>query len=78
MQHLKEYVSPKSISTSIEIKLRTTQNWLHKLGFGYKDVKKNIFIDRYKWTNMVQDCQNFLNVMKKLESYLVEFNKDKG
>lgn len=73
---MKEYVNSESISNPIEIKLRTTRNWIHKLGFEYKDVKKDVFIDKHERPDVIQDCENFLKVMKELEPYLVEFNED--
>ena len=76
IQYLKEYIYSKGIPNPIEIKLHTTYNYLHKLGFKYKDIKKNVFIDRHKRPNIVQDCENFLKVIKKLEPYFVGFNKD--
>lgn len=48
MQHLKEYVNPESVPISIEIKSYTARNWLHKLDFEYKDVKKDVFIDGHE------------------------------
>ena len=76
MQYLKEYVNPEGVPTPIEIKSRTARNWLHKLGFEYKDVKKDVFIDGHERPDVVQDRQIFLKVMKQLEPYLVEFNED--
>lgn len=76
MQHLKEYVNPEGIPTPIEIKSRTAWNWLRKLGFEYKDVKKDVFIDGHERPDVVKDRQKILKVIKELEPYLVEFNED--
>ena len=76
IQYLKEYIYLEDIPNPIKIKLRTTYNYLHKLGFKFKDIKKSVFIDKHKRPNIVQDCENFLKVMKNLEPYFVEFNKD--
>lgn len=60
----------------IEIKSRTAQKWLHCLGFKYKDVKKNIFVDGHKQLDVVKDRKRFLKKIEKLKPYLVEFNED--
>lgn len=73
---MKKYINLESIPNAIEIKSHITHNWLHKLDFQYKDVKKDVFIDGYKRPDHVQDCKNFLKVMKELKSYLIEFNED--
>lgn len=77
MQHLKKYINSESVLTPIKIKLRNTWNWLYKLGFEYKNVKKDIFINEHKQPDVVQDYQTFLKVIKELKSYLVEFNQDR-
>lgn len=46
------------------------------MGFKYKNIKKNVFIDRHKQLNVVENHKRFLNKMKDLKSYLVEFNED--
>lgn len=38
-------------------------------------MKKNIFINRYKQSDMIEDYKRFLNKMKDLKLYLVEFNE---
>ena len=76
VQHLREYVNPKGVQTPIEIKSRTARNWLHKLGFEYKDVKKDVFVDGHERPDVVEDREKFLNTMKDLEPYLVEFEED--
>ena len=48
VQHLRKYVSPEGVQTPIEIKSRTARNLLHKLGFEYKDLKKDVFVDRHE------------------------------
>lgn len=54
------------------------RKWLHKLGFKYKDVKRNVFIDKYEQLDVVEDCEIFFNIVKYLELYLVEFEKDRS
>ena len=73
---MKEYVNSKGISNPIKIKSRTARNWLYKLDFEYKDVKKDVFIDGHERPDIIQNRENFLKVMKELEPYLVEFNED--
>ena len=76
MQHLRKYGSPERIQTPIEIKFKTMRKWLHKLEFEYKDVNKNVFVNGHKRPNVVDNCEKFLNTMKDLEPYLVEFEED--
>lgn len=76
MQHLRDYVNPEGIQSPVEIKSQTARRWLHKLGFGFKDVKKDVFVDGHKQPNVVEDRANFLKLMKDMEPYLVEFNAD--
>ena len=52
------------------------QKWLYKLGFEYKNIKKDVFVDGHERPDVVEDCQKFLRIMKDLELYLVEFKKD--
>lgn len=37
---------------------------------------KNIFIDGYKQTNVIENCKNFFKRLKKLKLYLIEFKED--
>lgn len=39
-------------------------------------MKKNIFVDKYKWSDIIKDYKRFVNKIKELKSYLIEFNKD--
>lgn len=76
VQHLHKYVSPEGIQTPIEIKSRKAHNWLYKLGFEYKNIKKDVFIDGHERPDKIEDCEKFLNIIKDLKLYLVEFEKD--
>lgn len=76
VQYLKEYVNSKNISNSIEIKSCTTCNWLYKLGFKYKNIKKDVFINKHKKLDIIQACENFVKVMKELKPYFIKFNED--
>lgn len=51
------------------------QKWLHKLGFKYKIIKKDVYIDKYKCLDIVENCQKILKIMKNLELYLIELKK---
>lgn len=46
------------------------------MGFKYKNVKKDVFINRHIQLNIIEDHNRFQNKIKKLKSYLVEFDKD--
>lgn len=46
------------------------------MGFEYKNVKKDIFIDEYERSDVVEDCKRFLNKMRELKPYLVGFDKN--
>ena len=76
VQFLKTYVNPEGIQTPIEIQLRTARNWLRKLGFEYKDVHKDVFIDGQERLDVVDDQNNFLTKMEDLKPYIVEFEED--
>ena len=73
---MKTYVSPKGIETSIVICLRTARKWLGKLGYEYKDVRKDVFVDRHKRADIVKDYKDFLKRLDKLKPYMVEFEED--
>lgn len=70
------YVDLQGVETPIVIYLYTAQRWLNKLNYKYKDVRKDVFVDKYKQSNIVKDCKNFPKKMKKLKSYMVEFKED--
>lgn len=75
-QHLRDYVNPKGFQAPVEIKSRTARRWLHKLGFEYKDVKKDVFVDGHERPDVIEDREQFLKTKKELEPYLVEFEED--
>lgn len=77
VQYLKQsYVNPEGIPTPIVIRSRTARRWLHSLGFEYKEVKKDVFVDGHERSDVVEDRKHFLKKMKDLEPYLVEFEAD--
>lgn len=47
------------------------------MGFEYKDVKKDVFVDGHERPNVVEDWKKFLHQMEELKPYLVEFNEDR-
>lgn len=52
---MKNYASPQKIEIPIIIYLHTAQIWLRKLGYVYKDVYKNVFMDKNKQFDIVED-----------------------
>lgn len=42
----------------------------------YKNVRKDVFVDRHERSNVVEDRTNFLRKMEELKPYMVEFNED--
>lgn len=76
VQFLKTYVNPQGIETPITIRSRTARTWLRKLGYVYKDVQKDVFVDGHERSDVVEDRSNFLEKMEELKPYMVEFNED--
>lgn len=73
---MKDYVNPEGVETPIEICSQTAQNWLCKLGYEYKNVHKDMFIDGHKRSDVVEDRNKFLTRMKDLKPYMVEFEEN--
>lgn len=44
--------------------------------YKYKDIHKDMFIDRHKWPDVVKDCKVFPNKIEELKLYMVEFDKN--
>lgn len=76
VQFLKEYINPKEIEILGVIYSYITQTWLCKLRFVYKEVRKDVFIDNYKWPDIVKNRNHFLTKKEKLKLYIVKFNED--
>lgn len=74
---MRNYVNLKKIQSLIKIKFRIARNWLYKLDFEYKNIKRNIFVDGHKQPDMVEDRRKISKYNKDLKPYLVEF-KEKG
>ncbi len=76
VQFLKTYVSPQGIETPIVIRSRIARRWLCKLGYEYKDVRKDVFVDGHERSDVVEGCKNFLTKIEELKPYVVEFEED--
>lgn len=76
VQFLKNYVNPQGMETPITIRSRTARTWLRKLGYVYKDVRKDVFVDGHERPDVVEDRANFLRKMEELKPYIVEFDQD--
>ena len=76
VQFLKAYENTQEIKIPITIHLRTARRWLGKLVYEYKDVRKDVFINGHKRSDVVEDCKNFLKKMEELKPYMVEFEED--
>lgn len=76
VQFLKNYVDPERVETPIVIRLRTARRWLCKLGYEYKDVHKDVFIDGHERLDVVEDRKVFLNKIEELKPYIIEFDED--
>ena len=61
------------METSIIICSRTARCWLCKLGYEYKNVRKNVFVDGHEQADVVEDRKNFLKKMEELKLYMIEF-----
>lgn len=73
---MQTYANLKKEQTSIKIKSKMARKWLYKLEFKYKDAEKDVFVDRHEQLNVVKDHENFINTIKDLKPYLVEFKED--
>lgn len=76
VQFLKTYENTQGIKTPITIRSRTAQRWLRKLGYEYKNVRKNVFIDGHERSDVIEDRNNFLKKMEELKPYMIEFEED--
>lgn len=76
VQFLKTYVNPQGDQIPITIQSRTARRWLGRLGYEYKYVRKDVFIDGHEQSDVVEDCKNFLRKMEELKPYTVEFEEN--
>ena len=72
----KEYVNPEGIEIPIVICLHIAQTWLGKLGFVYKKVCKDVFIDRHKQLGVIEDQNLFLTRIEELKSYMIKYDEN--
>ena len=56
--------------------MRTARRWLNQLGYTYRDIKKDVFIDGHECADVVEDRKAFLKTMSDLKPYLVEFDSE--
>lgn len=49
------YIYLKKLQILFEIKSIAVYNWLYKLGFKYKNIKKDVFINKYKLLNAAEN-----------------------
>ena len=75
VEFLKTYVSPQGEEIPITIRSHTAQRWLGRLGYEYKDMRKDVFIDRHERSDIVEDRKNFLG-MEELKSYMIKFEEN--
>ena len=73
---MKNYANPQEEEIPITIRSRTAQRWLGRLGYEYKDVLKDVFIDGHERSDVVEDRKNFLGRMEELKPYVVEFEEN--
>lgn len=45
-------------------------------GYGYKDMRKDIFVDGHERSDVVEDRKNFLTRMAEIKSYMIAFEKN--
>ena len=76
VQFLKNYVDTEGVETPIVIRSRTARRWLYKLGYEYKDIHKDVFIDEHERPDVVEDCKVFLEKMEELKPYMAEFDEN--
>lgn len=67
----------EKVAVSIKIYSQTAEIWLNKLGYKYKNLCKNIFINRQKQPDIVKNYTNFSKLIKDLKSYIIEFRLHK-
>ena len=76
VQHLRDYINPKGEKSPVKIKLHMTRNWLHRPGFKYKNIKKDVFVNEHEQPDVIEDRERFLKIMEELKPYMVGFNED--
>lgn len=57
VQFLKTYINPQGKKIIITICSNIVQKWLGQLDYKYKNIYKDVFIDEYEQSNIVQDLK---------------------
>ena len=52
---------------------KTARKWLNRLGYKWKEVQKEVFFDGHEREDVIEYRKTFLNEMKSLLPYFVEF-----
>lgn len=73
---MKIYINLQGEKISITICSYIIQRWLGWPGYKYKNLGKDIFINRYKWSDVVEDCKIFLEKIKELKPNIVKFEEN--
>lgn len=68
--------SDGSIDCQIGIRSRIARRWLNRLGYKWKEVQKGVFFYGHKREDVVEYRETFLDEMKALLPYFVEFSED--
>ena len=76
VQFLIIYMDSEKVKITIVICSHTAQKWLFKLRYEYKDVYKDVVINRHEQPYIVEDQKTFLNKMEELKLYIVESDKN--
>lgn len=78
VQFLKEWTGPDPDNprSPISIKSRTARRWLNCLGYSFRDIKKDVFVDGHGRPDVIEDRAKFLKSIAELEPYLVEFEEN--
>lgn len=53
---------PEKFKARLRLNHELLENGFISLGFEYKDVEKNVFVDGHEQPDVVEDCANFLNL----------------
>ena len=69
-------LSDDSVDCRIGICSRTARRWLNRLGYKWKEVQKGVFFDGHEREDVVEYRETFLDEIKALLPYFVEFNED--
>ena len=65
-----------TVDRRTEIRSRTARKWLNRLGYKWKDVQKGVFFDGHEREDVAGYRETFLEEMKSLLPYFVEFQDD--